>query len=107
VDWPSCGRQSGHINRYRQIATVLLKHGFGDLVTTVGLHRRLGLGQRPTEGTEPVQAALLARSEQIRRAPEELGPSFVKLGQITGTRPDMIPQELCLELEKLGYGPAL
>jgi len=95
------GRQYRHISRYRQIATVLLKHGFGDLVTTVGLHRRLGLGKRPDEGREPVQAAPLTRWERIRMALEELGPSFVKLGQIAGTRPDMIPQELCAELEKL------
>jgi len=95
------GRRYRHITRYRQIATVLLKHGFGDLVTTVGLHRRLGLGKCPTEGAEPVQAAPLTRWGRIRMALEELGPSFVKLGQLAGTRPDMIPQELCVELEKL------
>jgi len=95
------GRQYRHVNRYRQIASVLLKHGFGDLVTTVGLHRRLGLGKRPAEGTEPVQSAPLTRWERIRMALEELGPSFVKMGQLAGTRPDMVPQELCVELEKL------
>jgi len=95
------GRRYRHITRYRQIATVLLKHGFGDLVTTVGLHRRLGLGRRPAEGREPVRAAPLTRWQRIRMAMEELGPSFVKLGQILATRPDMIPQELCDELAKL------
>ncbi|MCD6365546.1 MAG: AarF/ABC1/UbiB kinase family protein [Planctomycetes bacterium] len=89
------------MTRYRQIATVLLKHGFGDLVTTVGLHRRLGLGKCPVNGAESVQAAPLTREKRIRMALEELGPSFVKLGQLAGTRPDMVPQELCVELEKL------
>jgi len=95
------GRRYRHINRYRQIASVLLKHGFGDLVTTVGLHRRLGLDRRSVDGTKGVQASPLTRWERIRMALEELGPSFVKLGQLAGTRPDMVPQELCAELEKL------
>jgi len=95
------GRKYRHVNRYRQIASVLLKHGFGEVVGTLGLHRRLGFGKRPPEGREVVEAAPLTRWGRIRMAMEELGPSFVKLGQLAGTRPDMIPQELCLELEKL------
>ncbi|MCK4626977.1 MAG: hypothetical protein KAV00_16815 [Phycisphaerae bacterium] len=43
---PFLGRRYRHNNRYRQITPVLLKYGFGDLVTTVGLHRRLGLDRR-------------------------------------------------------------
>ena len=95
------GRQYRHIKRYRQIASVLLKHGFGDLVGTLGLHQRLGLGKRPADAAQEVPPAPLTRWERVRLALEELGPSFVKLGQLAGTRPDMIPQELCLELEKL------
>ncbi|MCK4624863.1 MAG: AarF/ABC1/UbiB kinase family protein [Phycisphaerae bacterium] len=94
------GRRYRHITRYRQIATVLLKHGFGDLMSTLGMRRRLGLGKRQADlaGTP---AAHLTRWQRIRLAMEELGPSFVKLGQILATRPDMIPQELCDELAKL------
>ncbi len=94
------GRRYRHITRYRQIATVLLKHGFGDLMSTLGMHRRLGLDKRRiSAGGTP--AAHLPRWQRIRMAMEELGPSFVKLGQILATRPDMIPQELCDELAKL------
>lgn len=94
------GRRYRHITRYRQIATVLLKHGFGDLMSTLGMHRRLGLDKRRiSAGGTP--AAHLTRWQRIRMAMEELGPSFVKLGQILATRPDMIPQELCDELAKL------
>lgn len=95
------GRGYRHIRRYRQIASVLLKHGFGDLLGSVGLYRRIGLGRPPAGAREPVRAAPITRWQRIRMVMEELGPSFVKLGQLAGTRPDMIPPELCTELEKL------
>jgi len=102
-------RQYPHIKRYRQIASVLLKHGFGDLVTTIGLHRHIGLGRRTVDGAKvrspahsPARSpARLTRWQRVRMAMEELGPSFVKLGQLAGTRPDMVPQGLCDELVKL------
>jgi len=93
------GRQYRHINRYRQIVGVLLKHGFGEMVTALGLSGRIGLPGRAVEGR--AAAARLTHWQRIRLAMEQLGPSFIKLGQILGTRPDMVPQELCLELEKL------
>ena len=43
----------------------------------------------------------LSRSERIRMATEELGPTFIKLAQILSTRPDLIPLEFTQELEKL------
>ncbi len=95
------GRQYRHVSRYRQIASVLLKHGFGDLMGTLGLHRRLRLGKRQAAGEQMPGAQALTRWQRIRMAMEELGPSFVKLGQILATRPDMVPQELCDELAKL------
>ena len=95
------GRQYRHVARYRQIAMVLLKHGFGDLMGTMGLHRRLGLEKRRVSGSQAPVPSALTRWQRIRMALEELGPSFVKLGQIAATRPDMIPQELCDELAKL------
>ncbi|MDY7009151.1 MAG: AarF/ABC1/UbiB kinase family protein [Planctomycetota bacterium] len=94
-------RQYRHINRYRQIVSVLLKHGFGDLMGTLGLHRRLGMDKRRADRPEAIVTQTLTRWQRVRMAMEELGPSFVKLGQIAATRPDMIPQELCSELEKL------
>ena len=92
------GRRYRHINRYRQIASVLIRHGFGDLVTSIDLKRRLGLGGLSVN-RKPVTP--LTRWERIRMVLEKLGPSFVKLGQVASTRADMIPQELCAELEKL------
>jgi len=96
------GRTYRHINRYRQIVSVLLRHGFSDTVARLGLHRHPGLGLRflakQEAQPEPVP---LTRSERIRMVLEELGPSFVKLGQVMSTRPDMVSPELRLELEKL------
>ncbi|MCD6377877.1 MAG: AarF/ABC1/UbiB kinase family protein, partial [Planctomycetes bacterium] len=94
------GREYRHLKRYRQIAMVLFKYGLGDLVDTIGLRRRLGLG-RLAEAAGKEAPPRLTRWERHRMALEELGPSFVKLGQIASTRPDMLPHDLCLELEKL------
>lgn len=96
------GRGYRHVGRYRQIASVLLRHGLGYFMTRPGRRRRLGFARRflaagPPEA--PVPAA--TRWQRLRMILEELGPSFVKLGQVASTRPDMIPQEACEELGRL------
>lgn len=90
-----------HVQRYREIAKVLLKHGFGDLAATLGLRRHLPFRHRRKirPGTE--EPPLPTRAERIRLALEELGPTFVKLGQFLSTRRDLLPGPLIFELEKL------
>lgn len=90
-----------HISRYRQILTVLFKYGFGDLVDRLNVSRYLELGaQILGRGRgEPVEA--YTRYERIRMAFEELGPTFIKMGQILSTRPDLIPVTFAEELSKL------
>jgi len=90
-----------HISRYRQILTVLLKYGFGDLVDRLNVGRYVEVGARlfGMGRSEPVEA--YTRYERIRMAFEELGPTFVKMGQILSTRPDLIPVALAEELSKL------
>ena len=79
--------------RYRKIASALARHGLSALAT------RLHLGWpgfvRAGNGTRPSGA------EQVRLTIEELGTTAIKLGQILGTRPDLIPEDLSAELEKL------
>ncbi len=98
----SIRRRYRHIKRYRQIVSVLLKHGLGDLVTRVGLYRQLGIS-RSFFTKRKAEASLtpLTRWQRFRMVLEELGPSFIKLGQLASTRPDMVPPEACAEFEKL------
>lgn len=79
--------------RFAQIAAVLVKHGFGELVGRM----RLGSPPPPADGSPP-PAPLAIR---LRRVLEDLGPTFVKLGQIASTRADVLPAALVAELKKL------
>ena len=88
-----------HIRRKAQIAKVLSKHGFGILVEKAGMGRLVpfhwGILGHERRG-HPYSAP-----EHLRLAFEELGPTFIKLGQILSTRPDLIPEEYVGELSKL------
>jgi ubiquinone biosynthesis protein len=90
-----------HVNRYRQVLTVLIKYGFGGLVDRLRISQYLEIGlqfigRHPREHIETLTAA-----ERVRMALEELGPTFIKLGQVLSTRPDLVPPEFALELARL------
>jgi ubiquinone biosynthesis protein len=97
----SLSRTYRHVNRYREIVRVLVKHGFGDLITRSNLERYIDLGKKLLPGEGDAKIASLSRWERIRMVLEELGPTFIKFGQIMSNRPDLVPQELIAELEKL------
>jgi len=84
----------GDLGRVREIATVLASYGFEDLVARLNLPgvvvRRRRARQRGAN-----------TAERIRMALEELGPTFVKLGQLLSTRPDILPPDIIEELERL------
>jgi len=92
------GRWRRH-RRLREIAAVLVKHGFGFLVVEAGLGRLVpfhrGLFGHPRREVE------YSAPEHLRMALEELGPAAVKLGQIMSTRPDLLPPDLIDQLELL------
>ncbi len=93
------GKRIRHISRYREIATILVKYGFGFVVEEMGLLQLLSVPKRvfiPKKGTDT-----LSMGQRIRQALEELGPTFVKLGQLASTRADIIPESVIRELEKL------
>jgi len=85
------------LRRFGQISTVLVRHGFGDL-----LERVLDGAKARPEGTgKEVPRSSFPSPRRIRLALEELGPSFVKLGQLMSTRADTFPPEYIAEFKKL------
>jgi ubiquinone biosynthesis protein len=95
------GRTYRNLNRYRQILGVFIKYGFGDLVDTLKIDEyiEIGLSMIQRHRRAPVERS--SRAERIRMALEELGPTYIKLGQILSTRPDLVQIDLVRELAKL------
>ena len=89
--------------RLGRIAQVLAKHGLGHWLQYLGLTRYLG-PRRPAAGEpEPAVQAMddISLAQRLVLALEELGPAFVKLGQVLSTRPDIVPEVYVRELRKL------
>ena len=84
-----------HVGRLRSIIVVLLKYGFDDVVERLEIPGKLLLQKVAKARVETSHA------ERLRLALEELGPTFVKFGQILGMRPDLLPQDLVAELRRL------
>lgn len=88
------------ISRARQVAEVLIRNGLGFLAESAGLvryipfwrARRMQAEERASRQTVP---------QRLRDTLQELGPTYIKLGQILSTRPDLLPADYILELSKL------
>ncbi len=93
-------RSYKYLGRYRQVVGVLIKHGFGEVLDRMNIAGYVQLGGRRLFSRKPPDTTQ-SWPERIRLALEELGPSFVKMGQIMSTRPFLIPPELVNELAKL------
>lgn len=90
-----------HLNRYRHILAVLLKHGFGELVESLKIDQYLEVGLQLISRKKALREEPLTRPQRLRLVLEELGPTYIKLGQVLSTRPDLIPIEFIAELSKL------
>ena len=91
-----------HVRRYAEIISILGKHGLRDVIQELGLDRLVERGITLVSRGEPEPGLHhLSRIVRIRRAMEELGPTFIKLGQVLATRPDLIPPAWARELELL------
>ncbi|HEY5541414.1 MAG TPA: AarF/ABC1/UbiB kinase family protein [Coriobacteriia bacterium] len=86
-----------HLDRYRQIVGVLLDEGFDDMLDFTGLRRF----QPVTARLRPDHGSRESFGVRLRHTLERLGPTFVKLGQVASTRPDLIPEDIIEELRKL------
>lgn len=82
-----------HVGRYRHIMAVLIKYGFEDFVAKLHRRRAAGNGLLEYRGH--------TRPQRVRMALEELGPTFVKFGQLLAGRPDLLPEEYIAELSRL------
>ena len=89
------------LSRLREISSVLIRHGLGDLVRRTGLASALERAGQILHWGEAGKLAEIEPQERFRRSLEELGPTFVKLGQVLSTRPDLLAPGWIAELERL------
>ena len=86
-----------NLGRMSEIAQVAVKHGFGYFFARHRLTDLLPWGTK----VEPDDADRSHRGQHLREMFDELGPTFVKFGQLLSTRPDVVPPDIVLELRKL------
>src|SRR5699024_9546673 len=85
-----------HSKRYRDIMNAFVKNGFSHLLFRIGLTSRKQKQIDP-EGNMNFKDIGI----KLRHTLQSLGPTFIKLGQIAGSRRDLVPKEIAQELEKL------
>lgn len=91
-----------HLRRYQQIIGIILKYGFENIIDAMNIARYIesGLGLIPFVKSH-AKVEKLSKNQRIRMVLEELGPTFIKMGQVLSSRPDLIPVDLLNEFEKL------
>jgi ubiquinone biosynthesis protein len=87
--------------RLHEIASVFIRHGLGDFVQRIGIAGVLERAGRILQFRPGGESVKLDQAARVRMALEELGPTFVKLGQVMATRVDLFPPRWIAELEKL------
>jgi ubiquinone biosynthesis protein len=85
-----------NLGRLSEIAQVAVRHGFGYFFESHRLTDLLPFRQRPELEVAPSE-----RGRHLRELLDELGPTFVKFGQLLSTRPDVVPPDIILELQRL------
>lgn len=91
-------RKHSNLGRYREILSVFYKYGFDSYISGVSeknIFRRLAFKSKKLDDES------ISRGERLKQAFEELGPTFVKLGQILSTRYDMLPRDIVDSLSGL------
>lgn len=87
--------------RLAEIIKVLSKFGFQQVIIDTGLHRLMDMVKEEVDADVSPSTTDLPQAVRVRMVLEELGPTFIKLGQILSTRPDLIPPHWADELKKL------
>ena len=89
------------LNRIKEVVQILLRYGFEDMVTNTQLKKLVPKATQSAWIRAKKSVFEHTRSERIRMIIEELGPTFVKLAQIISNRPDLLPDDLIKEFQKL------
>ena len=90
------------LKRYRQVIGTLIKYGFGHIIEQLNIDYYLELGKRVVSlGTASRELERLTQAARFRLVLEELGPTFIKLGQLLSTRSDIVSADILQELQKL------
>ena len=89
------------LGRLQHIVSILIRYGFGEMVNRLGMSASLEKAGKKLHWNYAEQHARLDFPQRIRMALEEMGPTFIKLGQILATRIDLFPPEWIREFEKL------
>src|SRR5213078_1194615 len=87
---------SEHLRRYKQIARLLWRYGRSDLVAQMGIDEALEAEERT-----PLPENLRGLPEQLADDLEAMGPTYVKLGQVLSSRPDLLPDAYLKALTRL------
>lgn len=95
------GRRYRHFLRYQQILAIIFKYGFGNIIDALNIDQYIEIGLKLISRNRGDRFERLSGAMRIRMIFEELGPTFIKFGQILSSRPDLIPVNLLTELERL------
>ena len=87
--------------RLHEITSVLIRHGLGDVVRRIGIAGVLERAGQILHWGAKAESVSLDPAQRVRLAFEELGPTFIKLGQVMATRVDLFPPAWIAEFEKL------
>jgi ubiquinone biosynthesis protein len=87
-----------HFQRYSEIAQILVRNGLGFIISQLDLNRYLPFKERISHKERPTGKMLAVR---IREVLQELGPAYIKLGQLLSTRADVFPPIFIYEMRKL------
>src|SRR5690554_1632837 len=90
-----------HLARYVEILKAMIKYGFEDIADSLRKNEQSAITRDMLTEDKSINYKELARWQRVRMMLEDLGTTFIKLGQLLSGRPDLIPEELIKELERL------